>query len=77
MMMILIMMMMLSISPFGPVGCGRLQRGKTYSHQSHAPFIDDDDDDDDDDDEYKPVWPLGLWVPSSGGVRCIHINLCM
>jgi hypothetical protein len=25
----------------------------------------DDDDDDDDDDDYKPVWPRGLWAPSS------------
>jgi hypothetical protein len=29
----------------------------------------DDDDDDDDDDDNKPVWPLGLWAPSSEGVR--------
>ena len=38
---------------------------------------DDDDDGDDDDDETKPVWLLGLWAPSSGGVRCIHIDHCM
>jgi hypothetical protein len=31
--------------------------------------------DDDDDDDYKPVWPLGLWAPSSEGVR--NINHCM
>jgi hypothetical protein len=38
---------------------------------------DDDGDDDDDDDDNKPVWPLGLWAPSSGGVRHVHINHCM
>jgi hypothetical protein len=30
---------MMSISPFGPVGCATSQGGKTYPHQSHAPFI--------------------------------------
>jgi hypothetical protein len=32
---------------------------------------------DDDDDDIKPVWPLGLWAPSSGAVRRILIDHCM
>jgi hypothetical protein len=35
------------------------------------------DADDADDDDNKPVRPLGMWAPSSGGVRCIHVNHCM
>jgi hypothetical protein len=30
-------------------------------HANH----DDDDDEVDDDDDIKPIWPQGLWVPSS------------
>ena len=32
---------------------------------------------DDDDDNNKPVCPLGMWAPSSEGVRYIHINHSM
>jgi len=30
-------------------------------------FVIDDDANNDDDDDNKPVWPLGLWAPSSEG----------
>jgi hypothetical protein len=38
--------------------------------------IDDDaDNDDDDDDNNKPVWPLGLWAPSSEGSRDVSTSI--
>eukprot|EP00242_Pyramimonas_sp_CCMP2087_P003441 CAMPEP_0198229442 /NCGR_PEP_ID=MMETSP1445-20131203/114126_1 /TAXON_ID=36898 /ORGANISM="Pyramimonas sp., Strain CCMP2087" /LENGTH=130 /DNA_ID=CAMNT_0043909905 /DNA_START=131 /DNA_END=523 /DNA_ORIENTATION=+ len=51
-----ILQMMTSISPFGPVGCGRPRMGA--SCQRHATAHNH---------EYKPVWPSGLWATSDGG----------
>jgi hypothetical protein len=53
----LLRIMMMSIGTFGPVGCWRTFRGARCIH-INRPFIDDDADN-------KPVWPQGLWAPSS------------